>query len=149
VNLLKNGIGIDQALTSMLKGHPTLKSLCGNTGDETELDMSGKMSGAEDAIMLAAEIVDNGMLSKLDVRSNCISQQGKNALQQAWNAAGKTYVRGLSLSSYCITHSCLSALHTGIFAVFSSSDACVRLKTAEQMKRCIVLYPIVDCDNYR
>jgi hypothetical protein len=67
VNLLKNGIGIDQAqaLTNMLKGHPTLKSLCGNTGDETELDMSGKMSGAEDAIILATEIADNRALLTL------------------------------------------------------------------------------------
>jgi hypothetical protein len=62
VNLLKNSIGVDQAkdLVIILKEHPTLKSLCGNKGNETELDMSGKMGGAEDAIMLAAEVVDNG-----------------------------------------------------------------------------------------
>jgi hypothetical protein len=71
VNLLKNWIGIDQAeaLVSMLQEHPTLKSLCGNKGNETELDMSGKMRfgswTSEDAIMLVAEIVDNGALSKL------------------------------------------------------------------------------------
>jgi hypothetical protein len=41
VNLLKNDIGIDQAqaLASILKGHPALKSLCGNKGNATELDM--------------------------------------------------------------------------------------------------------------
>jgi hypothetical protein len=49
----------------ILKEHSTLKSLCGNNGDETELDMSGKMKGAEDAIMLAAEIIDNAALSTL------------------------------------------------------------------------------------
>jgi hypothetical protein len=67
VNLLKNDISVDQAkdLVSILKEHPTLKSLCGNKGDETKLDMSGKMSGAGDAIMFAAEIVDNEALSKL------------------------------------------------------------------------------------
>jgi hypothetical protein len=67
VNLLKNSIGVDQAtdLMIILKEHPTLKSLCGNKGNETELDMSGKTDGAGDAIMLAAEIVDNGALSKL------------------------------------------------------------------------------------
>jgi hypothetical protein len=72
VNLLENGIRIDQAraLVIILKEHPTLKSLCGNTGDETELDMSGKMSGAEDAIMLAAEIVDNGAMTSLKLPSN-------------------------------------------------------------------------------
>jgi hypothetical protein len=67
VNLLKNEIGIEQAqaLASILKVHPTLTSLCSNKGDEIELDMRGKMSGAGDAIMLAAEIVDNGVLTKL------------------------------------------------------------------------------------
>jgi Ran GTPase-activating protein (RanGAP) involved in mRNA processing and transport len=67
LNLLQNDIGIDQtkALTSILKEHPTLKSLCGNAGDETELDMSGNEMGKDDAIMLAAEIADNGTLTKL------------------------------------------------------------------------------------
>jgi hypothetical protein len=35
VNLLQNRIGVDQAkaLASILKEHPTLKSLCGNSGE--------------------------------------------------------------------------------------------------------------------
>jgi hypothetical protein len=67
VNLIKNRIGSDQAeaLVSMHKEHPTPKSLCGNRGDETELDMSGKMDGAGDAVMLAAEVIDNGALLTL------------------------------------------------------------------------------------
>jgi hypothetical protein len=67
VNLLQNTIGIDQAkaLASILKEHPTLKSLCGNSGEETELDMSGKFIKAEGAIMLAPEIAGNGALTKL------------------------------------------------------------------------------------
>jgi hypothetical protein len=67
VNLLQNPIGIDQAkaLASILKEHPTLKSICGNSGEETELDMSGKEIGAEGAIMLAPEIAGNGALTKL------------------------------------------------------------------------------------
>jgi hypothetical protein len=71
VNLLKNDIGVEQAraLVSILKEHPTLKSLCGNSGDETELDMSGKMKGATDIIMLVPEMVDNGAISTLIVNS--------------------------------------------------------------------------------
>jgi hypothetical protein len=67
LNLLQNDISIDQAkaLTSILKEHPTLKSLCGNAGDETELDISGNEMGEDGAIMLAAEIADNGTLTKL------------------------------------------------------------------------------------
>jgi hypothetical protein len=74
VNLLKNDIGVEQAgaLVIILKEHPTLKSLCGNKGEETELDMSGKMNGAEDAIMLAAEIIDNGALSSANLLRNQI-----------------------------------------------------------------------------
>jgi hypothetical protein len=60
----------------MLKGHPTLKSLCGNKGDETKLDMSGKMNGAGDAIMLVAEIVDNGAITSLSLASNGLGVEG-------------------------------------------------------------------------
>jgi hypothetical protein len=72
VNFLMNRTSVHQAenLVSILKEHPTLKSLCGNKGDGTELDMSGKMSGAGDAMMLAAEIVGNRALSSLNL-SNC------------------------------------------------------------------------------
>jgi Ran GTPase-activating protein (RanGAP) involved in mRNA processing and transport len=72
VNLLKNNIGVAQAekLASILREHPTLKSLCGNSGDETELDMSGKMKGATDAIMLVPEIIGNGALTSLNMSAN-------------------------------------------------------------------------------
>jgi hypothetical protein len=78
VNLLQNRIGIDQAnaLAGILNEHPTLKSLCGNSGEETELDMSGKMSGAGDAIMLAAEIVDNGAMTSLNLSKNRLGAEG-------------------------------------------------------------------------
>jgi Leucine-rich repeat (LRR) protein len=61
-----------KALARVLKEHPTLKSLCGNSGEETELDMSGKNIGADGAIMLAPEIAGNGALTSLDVSSNNI-----------------------------------------------------------------------------
>jgi Ran GTPase-activating protein (RanGAP) involved in mRNA processing and transport len=78
VNLLKNKIGIDQAkaLASLLQEHPTLKSLCGNKGDETGLDMSSKMNGAEDAIMLVAEIIENGGMASLNLASNILGVEG-------------------------------------------------------------------------
>jgi hypothetical protein len=73
VNFLKNCIAVDQAkaLARMLKEHPTLKSLCGNKGDETELDMSGKMRYACDAIMLAAEVIDNGAILQFTFSGDC------------------------------------------------------------------------------
>jgi hypothetical protein len=38
--------------------------------------MSGKMDGAEDAIMLAAEIIDNGAMTSLNLASNMIGSEG-------------------------------------------------------------------------
>jgi hypothetical protein len=75
MNLLNNKIGVDQAkaLASILKEHPTLKSLCGNSGEETELDMSGKGMVAGDAIMLVPEIVDNRALTSLNLSSNYLT----------------------------------------------------------------------------
>ena len=66
-NLLNNDISAEQAqsLAGILKEHATLKSLCGNKGNETELDMSGKKMGADGAILFAPEIVANGALAKL------------------------------------------------------------------------------------
>ena len=71
-NLLNNNIGAEQAqkLATILKEHATLKSLCGNKGDETELDMSGKKMGPDGAIMLAPEIVANGTLALLNISNN-------------------------------------------------------------------------------
>jgi hypothetical protein len=85
VNLLKNRISIGQAkdLVNILKEHPTLKSLCGLKGNETELNMSGKMDGAGDAIMLAAEIIGNGALMSLDVSSNRIDTEGAAHIAEA------------------------------------------------------------------
>jgi hypothetical protein len=82
VNLLKNAIGTNQAkaLVSMLKEHPTLKSLCGNKGNETELNMSGKMDSPEDAIMLVAEIAGNVALTKFDISNNSLYAAGAKVL---------------------------------------------------------------------
>jgi hypothetical protein len=64
VNFLWSHIGIEQAetLAGILNAHHTLKSLCGHTGEEVELDMSSKKMGAEGAIMLVPEITGNRAL---------------------------------------------------------------------------------------
>jgi hypothetical protein len=82
VNLLENDIPTNQAeaLANVLKEHLTLKSLCGNRGDETELDMSGRSMCAEDAIMLAAEIIGTGALTSLNLASNIFGVEGANII---------------------------------------------------------------------
>jgi hypothetical protein len=87
VNLLWNHIGTNQAkvLANILKEHPALKSLCGNTGDETVLDMSGKEMDAAGATMLAAEIIYNGALSVLNLANNDIGKcRGKLKDKPTW-----------------------------------------------------------------
>jgi hypothetical protein len=99
LNLLKNSIGVKQAraLVIILKEHSTLKSLCGNNGDETELDMSGKMKDAEDAIMLAAEIIDNGAISSINLLRNSIPVEQAQELVKIMQAKEKlTTLCGLS-----------------------------------------------------
>ena len=75
-NLLNNHIGAEQAqnLVAILKEHASLKSLCGNKGDETVLDMSGKKISANGAIMLAPEIVANEALETRNLLHNSIKQ---------------------------------------------------------------------------
>jgi hypothetical protein len=73
---------------SILKDHPTLKSLCGNKGNEVELDMSGKMGGAADAIMLVPEFIDNGALSVLNLAANNL---GELVPPEGWSIKNKGY----------------------------------------------------------
>jgi hypothetical protein len=105
VNLLKNKIGIDpaEALVSMLNEHPTLKSLCGNKGNETELNLSGKMNGSEDAIMLGAEVAGNGALSKFDISFNDIRAEGGKAL--AAGLQGNQVITELNISGNILGYS--------------------------------------------
>jgi Ran GTPase-activating protein (RanGAP) involved in mRNA processing and transport len=100
MNLLQNGISIDQALVlaSILKTHAILKSLCGNNGDETELDMSGMDISAAEATMLASEIAGNGALSVLSLKNNQLATaEAGHALGKALQ--GNTVLKELDLSN--------------------------------------------------
>jgi hypothetical protein len=103
VNLLKNKIDTYQseALVSILKDHPTLKSLCGNKGDEMELNMSGKMDGSDDAIMLAVEIIDNGALSTLILKNNRLATAEAGNILSIMLAAN-TVIKVLDISHNCL-----------------------------------------------
>ncbi len=87
-NLLNNKIGGEQAqnLATILKEHASLKSLCGNKGDETVLDMSSKNLGADGAIMLAPEIVANRALTSINLLYNSIDKEGVEVITAAWEA---------------------------------------------------------------
>jgi hypothetical protein len=105
INLLKNDTCMDQAhvLASILKDHPTLKSLCGNKGNEVELDMSGKMDGAADAIMLVPEITDNGAMTSLNLASNHLCGLNKDG-HGTYDASGNSLLRYIPCSHTNMLH---------------------------------------------
>jgi Ran GTPase-activating protein (RanGAP) involved in mRNA processing and transport len=110
VNLLKNDIPLEQAkvLANILKDHPTLKSLCGNNGDETELDMSGMKIGAEGASMLAPEIAGNRALTSLNLATNSLYAEGTKLLAEVLK--GNKIMTELNISSNAMTHGGMSGL---------------------------------------
>jgi hypothetical protein len=71
-NLLGNSIGVEQAhaLLKSKEAKRGLKTLCGFTMDETELDLSGKRLCAGCALLLASEIPDMGSLASLNISNN-------------------------------------------------------------------------------
>eukprot|EP00935_MAST-01C_sp_MAST-1C-sp1_P001097 g1097.t1 len=103
VNILNNDIGTEQAqnLVTILKEHATLVSLCGNKGDEAELDMSGKNMGADGAIMLVPEIIANAALTSLNISSNNI---GEMTLPEGWRVYGRYAADGRGHTGYAVVY---------------------------------------------
>jgi Leucine-rich repeat (LRR) protein len=76
LNILKNDIGKEQAQALIkIKHEKKMATLCGLKGDETELNLSGKMNGAADALVLAKEI--SGSLSKLKFSGSYFDERGE------------------------------------------------------------------------
>ena len=113
VNILDNGLGTDaaQKLTAILKDHSTLKSLCGNKANETELDMNGKKIGSEGAILLAPEIVANGAMKTVTINKFALPIQDIKTKSQL-HFAGK----GLKVEDAIII-AALIPLNVSIFTV--------------------------------
>ena len=91
INILNNRIGVQQmqAMLTISKRHAALTSLCGNKGDETEMNLSKKMHGSEDALLVAREIVKHPRLRSLDISHNSLqafTAIGQTAEQQAFGA---------------------------------------------------------------
>jgi hypothetical protein len=74
VNVLGNSIGVEQAqeLIQILQAKDKLTTLCGFSGDETELDLSNKNLSAGCAVLVANEISDMRALSALFLSKNGI-----------------------------------------------------------------------------
>jgi hypothetical protein len=66
VNLLKNNIPVEQAqeLVKIMQSKENRTTLCGLSGEETELDFSGQELGNGDAVLIASDISDMWALTK-------------------------------------------------------------------------------------
>jgi Ran GTPase-activating protein (RanGAP) involved in mRNA processing and transport len=80
-NVMGNHIGKEMLskLQEIMRSKPELVSLCGIADDATEADLSGLGMDADDAIVLASELPDKGVLIKFDISRNCIgaAQEGE------------------------------------------------------------------------
>jgi hypothetical protein len=76
LNILKNNIGEQAQALIKIKHEKKMITLCGLKCDETELNLSGKMRGAADALVLADEIKDMGSLVSLSLAENGLGVEG-------------------------------------------------------------------------
>ena len=85
VNILSNAIGAEQAneLIKIMAAKPNLKTLCGFSGDETELDLSKKSLTAGCAVLIANEVKNNGAMTSLDVSNNDLGSEGAKHIAAA------------------------------------------------------------------
>ena len=125
VNLLHNEIDTEQAqtLAALLETHSTLKSLCGNKGGESKLNMSGWNLGADGTIMLASEVVVNGMLEKLIMGNSMCGAEAGKAIGRA--LALSTRLTELDLSHHAFVpcyRTELEHLFANVFAVGLSAN---------------------------
>ena len=87
VNLLRNKIDVESTavLLAVRAERPSLRTLCGFTHQEVELDFKYNGLGPGDAMLLAPEIAVMTSLSMLDVQLEHIGDEGKAALEEAVN----------------------------------------------------------------
>jgi Leucine-rich repeat (LRR) protein len=107
VNILGNNIGAERAqeLVKIVHSHSTITTLCGLSGEEIELDLSGMNLREDGVILLANELRDHTNVQKLDLRNNKILS-GTPASEKAEEALGdmlkhNTVLKELNLSSNC------------------------------------------------
>ena len=85
VNLLSNNLDTESAnlLLKVMAEKPNLRTLCGLTHEETELNLECRGLGPGDAKLLAPEILVMASLTALDARYNGIGSEGEALLQDA------------------------------------------------------------------
>jgi hypothetical protein len=80
VNLLKNNIPVEQAqeLVKIMQSMEKLTTLCGLSKEEIKLNFSSQNLGAGDAVLIANDISDMGVLTSLDISGNNLARGAYN-----------------------------------------------------------------------
>ena len=96
MDILGNNVGEEQAnnLIQLLDGSDTLQTLCGFTGTETELDLSGRNFSASCAILVANEVKVNSAMISLDIPNNKLTQG--NPIPKRYDWRDQTYETDMS-----------------------------------------------------
>jgi hypothetical protein len=100
VNVLSNQLDVDSAdlLLKVKAEKPNLRTLCGLTHEETELNLWNRSLGPGDAKLLAAEILVMASVTKILVSSNRLGDKGTTILCDALRESKVTNVQELDLS---------------------------------------------------
>jgi Ran GTPase-activating protein (RanGAP) involved in mRNA processing and transport len=108
LNILRNSIGEEQARALIkIKHEKKMITLCGLKGDETELNLRGKLNDRAadgswqiaDAMMLAEEIKDMGSLSSLDISGNELNNGSRGMQELAPALAKSTTLTSLNVTN--------------------------------------------------
>ena len=85
VNVLSNRLSMESAslLLKVKTEKPNLRTLCGLTHDETELDLSRRHLGPGDAKLLAPEILVMSSVTRVDIRHNNVAGDAASQLSAA------------------------------------------------------------------
>tara|TARA_B110000046_G_C12991828_1_gene398175 strand:- start:22 stop:264 length:243 start_codon:yes stop_codon:yes gene_type:complete len=70
-------------LLQIKEGHAKLKTLCGLTHEETQLDYQRKGLGPGDAMLLAPELQVMASVTQFDLRNNPLRDEDKDLLRKA------------------------------------------------------------------
>ena len=78
MHILSNNIGTEQAsqLIKIMANKPKLKTLCGFSGNETELDLSYKRLSTGCGVLVGNEVKNNGALTSLNLAENSLKAEG-------------------------------------------------------------------------
>jgi len=99
VNVLSNHLDVESAnlLLKVKAEKPNLRTLCGLTHNEAELDLRSRGLGPGDAKLLAPEILAVGSITELNLEGNSIKDEGVTVICEALLSNKETKLASLNV----------------------------------------------------